>query len=154
MATAFPQLIAAEIMAVQRFVALLKEEQEALRTSQLDTLEQLTQQKGKLLDELSRIAEARHQCFVQLGITENKAGVESWLSNQQNPKLLQAWKVLQQLAREAKSLNELNGQCINLLSQSNRQLLESITGQQGRGTFYGPDGQTALSSGFRISDSV
>lgn len=154
MATDFAQLIAAEIKAVQLFVALLKEEQDALRTSRLDDLEQLTEAKGKLLDELTRIAEARHQGFMQLGITENRAGVEAWLRKQQNPRLLQAWKALQQLAQEAKSLNELNGQCIQLLSQSNRKLLESITGQQARGTFYGPDGQTALSSSFRISDSV
>ena len=154
MAQPFSQLIVTEIVAVQRFVALLKQEQAALRDNQLDVLEKLTEEKGTLLEELSRIGQERHQSLLQHGIAENREGVEQWLQAQQNPKLIQAWKALQQLAREAKTLNELNGQCIALLSNNNRQLLETLTGQHARGTFYGPDGQTSFSSGFRISDSV
>jgi len=150
----FQQLIASEIAAVQRFVALLKKEHAALRDSQFDVLEKLMEEKGNLIDELSRIGQERHQSLLLLGVAENREGVEQWLRTQQNPKLTEAWQVLQQLAREAKTLNELNGQCITLLSRNNRQRLETITGQHARGTFYGPDGQTSFSSRFRISDSV
>lgn len=154
MPATFPQLIVMEIAAVQRFVTLLGQEQEVLRTGKLEELGRLTEEKGKLVDELTSIGQERDSCLKQLGVTENSEGIESWMHEQQNPKLLQAWKALQSLAREAKALNELNGQCIALLSRNNRQLFDAITGQKARGTFYGPDGQTATSSGFRISDSV
>lgn len=154
MSATFPQLLAAEIAAVQRFVALLGEEQRVLSSGQVDVLAGIIEAKGKLVEELTNLGQQRHECLVQLGVAENGKAVERWLQGQQNPRLLQGWKALQGLAREAKSLNEMNGQCIALLARNNKQLLDAITGQQARGTFYGPDGQTASGSGFRISDSV
>ena len=154
MSTTFPQLLATEIAAVQRFVTLLSEEQLVLRNGQVDALADIIEAKGKLVDELTALGQQRHECLVQLGVAENGEAVERWLQQQQNPRLLQGWKTLQRLAQEAKSLNEMNGRCIALLARNNKQLLDAITGQQARGTFYGPDGQTASGSGVRISDSV
>ncbi len=154
MNTGFPQLLAREITTVQQFVKLLGEEQDALSQGKVEQLSLLTEAKSTLIDTLSEISTQRHAFLTQAGVAETRADVENWLQKQGNPKLLQAWKALQKLAAEAKRLNELNGQCIALLSRNNRQLLDAITGQQAKGTFYGPDGQPASSTGFRISDSV
>lgn len=154
MTNTFPQLLAAEIGAVQRFITLLKAEQEILRGNQLDALEKLMQEKGKLVEELGRIGEARQRWFAAAGIAENRENIEKWLQAQGNPRLSQAWQALQQLAREAKSLNELNGQCIALLSHNNRKLLETLRAPRAGVGVYGPDGQTSLGPASRISDSV
>ncbi|WP_303785414.1 flagella synthesis protein FlgN [Azovibrio restrictus] len=154
MSSTFAQLLAAEISAVQRFVALLKEEEKILRGNQLDALEKLMAEKDRLIEELSRIGEARQGWFAAAGITENRESIEKWLQTQSNPRLSQAWQALQRLAREAKALNELNGQCIALLSHNNRKLLETLRSPRADVGVYGPDGQTSLGPASRISDSV
>lgn len=154
MDTAFPQLLAAEIAAVQRFVALLQAEQQILQQGKVDELASLTEAKGQLVDELNTLGQQRHECLSQAGVAETREDIETWLNRQQNPRLVQGWKALQQLARDAKSLNEINGQCIALLARNNRELMDAITGQHARGTLYGPDGQTASRSAYRISDAV
>lgn len=154
MSSTFPQLLAAEIAAVRRFIVLLKEEQEVLRGNQLDALEKLMAEKDRLIEELSRIGEARQGWFAAAGITENRENIEKWLQSQGNPRLSQAWQALQQLAREAKALNELNGQCIALLSHNNRKRLETLRSPRMGAGVYGPDGQTRLGPASRISDSV
>jgi flagella synthesis protein FlgN len=154
-ATDFTQLLAAEIAAVQRFIALLQEEQRQLRENEIDALENTTSSKLQLAGELEAIGEARRVHLSQLGFSqEDGHSVENWLITQGNPRLLQAWHTLQNLAREAKSLNERNGQCIALLSRNTREQLNALTGQQANGIFYKPDGQAAPGESLRIRDSV
>lgn len=150
----FNQILATELEAVQRFVGLLKREQEILKNVTLDNLDELTAEKSRLIEELNSIGQQRNACMTQLGITENRDSIEAWLKQQKNPQLSLAWKNLTLLAQEAKILNELNGQCIALLARNNRQLLDTVTGQKARQILYGPDGQASNESGSRISDSV
>lgn len=153
----FAQILDAEITAVRQFVALLQEEQRQLRENEIDALESTTVNKLQFAEELQEIGKARHACLRQLGIAghdDNGLSVENWLIAQGNPRLLQAWHTLQNLARDAKSLNELNGRCIALLSRNAREQLDALAGRQAHGVFYKPDGQTTVSGSFRISDSV
>jgi flagellar biosynthesis/type III secretory pathway chaperone len=155
--TDLAQLLSAEITAVSRFVALLQEEQRQLRENEMDALENTTASKLQLAEELKAIGEARHAHLRQLGFVhpdDNGQHVENWLIAQGNPRLLQSWHTLQNLARDAKSLNELNGQCVALLSRNTREQLDALTGQQANGIFYKPDGQAVSSGGFRIRDLV
>jgi flagella synthesis protein FlgN len=148
----FSQLLSAEIAAMQRFVSLLNEEKEALGGGRLEALSRIIESKGQLADELNAIGQQRRDCLLRLGVAESRDAVENWLQYQENPKLLQCWQALRQLAHDAKSLNERNGQCIALLSRNNRQLLDALTGHTA--AVYGPDGQTASGSGLRICDLV
>ncbi|MDR2625753.1 MAG: flagellar protein FlgN [Zoogloeaceae bacterium] len=158
----FAQLLATEIKAVERFVALLQEEQRQLRENEIDALENTTASKLQFAEELQAIGEARHACLRQLGLAcqddddqqNGRQTVEDWLIAQGNPRLLQAWYTLQNLARDAKSLNERNGQCIALLSRNTREQLDALTGRKADGIFYKPDGQTTVHGSFRIHDSV
>ncbi|MCX8145583.1 MAG: flagellar protein FlgN [Azovibrio sp.] len=154
MAQSLAQLLAAEIGAVQRFIALLKEEQEALRASRLEALENLTETKRGLVDELSRLGAARQDCFAAAGSAADRDGIERWLRTHPDPRLLPAWQALQQLAQEAKTLNELNGRIIAILAHNNRKLLETLRAPRAGIGVYGPDGQTSAGPASRISDSV
>ncbi|MGL5631367.1 MAG: flagella synthesis protein FlgN [Azovibrio sp.] len=150
----FHQILSTELEAVQRFVGLLKREQEILKSTTLENLDELTAEKSRLIEELTNIGQQRNASLVQLGVPENRESIEVWLKQQKNPGLSLAWKNLTLLAQEAKILNELNGQCIALLARNNRQLLDTVTGQKARQILYGPDGQPSNESGSRISDSV
>jgi flagellar biosynthesis/type III secretory pathway chaperone len=152
----FAQVLASEIGVVKKFIALLQEEQLQLRDQQIEALENTSTAKSGLAIELEKIGNERNARLAELGLnaqTDGKA-VEAWLGKQNNPRLLQAWRVLQSLARDAKSLNELNGQCIALLARNNREQIDALTGRQANGLFYNPDGQAASATSFRISDSV
>lgn len=152
----FAQALASEIGVVKQFIALLQEEQLQLREQQIEALENTSAAKSALAVELEKIGAARNTCLAELGLNAQIDGkaVEAWLAKQRNPRLLQAWQVLQNLARDAKALNELNGQCIALLARNNREQLDALTGRQANGIFYSPDGQAASSLKSRISDSV
>jgi flagellar biosynthesis/type III secretory pathway chaperone len=150
----FAPCLAAEIAAVQRFVALLGEEKQVLGNGKTEELTRVIEAKGKLAEELTALGAARQAALVALGVPESSSAVENWLRAQKNPRLLEGWQTLQQLAREAQTLNELNGQCIALLSRNNRQLMDALAGQQASAATYGPDGQTPRGAGLRIRDSV
>jgi flagellar biosynthesis/type III secretory pathway chaperone len=150
----FPQLLAAEIATMQRFVSLLNEEKAILGGGRLETLARVIESKGVLAEELNTLGEQRRRCLQSLGVEENKEAVERWLNTLEDHKLLLCWNALRQLAREAKALNERNGQCIALLARNNRQLLDALSGQKTISAVYGPDGQTASGAGLRISDLV
>ncbi|MDR2166000.1 MAG: flagellar protein FlgN [Zoogloeaceae bacterium] len=149
--TSLAQILAAEIVAVQRFVALLNEEKTVLSSASLEGLARVVAEKGRLAEELESIGRQRQDCLERLGIAEDGKTVECRLAEAPDTRMLEDWKKLQQLAREARELNELNGRCIALLARNNKELLDTLAG---RDAFYGPDGQTAGKSGLRIIDSV
>ncbi|MDR1889894.1 MAG: flagellar protein FlgN [Zoogloeaceae bacterium] len=152
----FAQALASEIVAVRKFIALLQEEQLQLREKQMEALERTCAVKASLAVELEKISATRNACLADMGLNIETSGktLEAWIGKQNNPRLLQAWHTLQSLARDAKSLNEQNGQCIALLARNNREQFDALTGRQANGMFYSPDGQAASSSASRISDSV
>ncbi|MDR1647189.1 MAG: flagellar protein FlgN [Zoogloeaceae bacterium] len=150
----FARTLAAEILAVQEFVALLKEEKEVLSGSRLEALDRIVAEKSRLAGKLEAIGKQRQAWLLHAGIEEKNDAIEQWLASLGDPRLLQGWKKLHALAQEAKALNELNGQCITLLAHNNQQLLDTLTGRAGKGIFYGPDGRTSGTGSFRIVDAV
>jgi flagellar biosynthesis/type III secretory pathway chaperone len=148
------QVLATEIAAVQRFVALLGEEKEILASGKPDDLARIIATKGELADELDAIGAKRQAALAQLGIAGQREAVEAWLATAGDAGLQQSWRALQELARQAKALNERNGQCIALLSRDNQERLAAISGRAPQFSFYGPDGQTPPVTGPRIDDSV
>jgi flagella synthesis protein FlgN len=147
-------ILANEIATVARFVTLLGEEKTILANGKPEELAHILEKKGKLIDALNAIGIERQAALEQLGIAEQRDAVEAWLQTKGGPELQQSWQTLQELARQAKALNEVNGQSIALLTRNNQELLEAISGRQPRLSFYGPDGQTTSNPGSRISDSV
>ncbi len=56
------------------------------------------------------------------------------------------------LASQARELNRVNGELIQIRMQYNAQALEALLGGNGSLALYGPDGQNAAPSARRISD--
>lgn len=154
MSAPFEQILAAEIAVVQRFITLLGEEKAALSSGTLEGLERIVAEKTRLSGELDGVGKARETYFAEIGIGNDGNAIADWLDKAPDVRITQGWQKLQALAREAKALNELNGQCIALLARNNKQILDTLTGKTGRNNLYGPDGQPSSGSGFRIVDAV
>jgi flagella synthesis protein FlgN len=143
MSTSFAQILTLEIGAVQRFVSLLNEEKAALSRGRLEDLELIVAEKEQLAEDLERIGKEREACLEQAGIDRSEKAISDWLAQQPDVRAAQCWQKLQTLAREARTLNELNGQCIMLLARNNKQILDALTGKAGKSDdLYGSDGRS------------
>lgn len=151
----FLTTIDAEISTLQRFLKLLQREQEMLRKGKIDDLPPLLEEKSGLAAHLSMLAEQRSQALATAGIVANRADVSSWLATQPaTSREKTAWPLLVALASEARELNRVNGELIQLRLQHGTRALEALLGSSDSLGLYRPDGQNTLPSGRRISDQA
>lgn len=153
--TAFQQTLDAEAKAVQQFIGLLQLEQTALSTGKTDELPALIEKKAGLAARLNALAAQRNQSLAEQGFAADLVGVESWCAkNPQEKNVPDAWQQILSLASEARELNRLNGELIQMRMQYNAKALEALQGGKDSFDLYGPDGQSKSPSKRRISDAV
>jgi flagella synthesis protein FlgN len=149
------QTIAEEATAVRRFVDLLKLEQTSLSNGSTDDLLDFAEQKSKLATQLNNLAAQRSALLVAQGFSADRAGVDAWCANHSSGKEAGAsWSVLLSLAAEARELNRLNGELIQMRMQYNANALEALRGGKNALDLYGPDGQATSPGHSRIFDAV
>lgn len=154
-ATAFRQTLEAEAATIQQFVDLLQLEQVALSTGKIEDLPAFVDKKAELVARLNALATQRNQSLAEQGFAADRAGVESWCAKYPQEKgVVKAWRRILSLANEARELNRLNGELIQIRMQYNAKALEALQGGKNSFDLYGPDGQSTAPIKRRISDSV
>lgn len=144
-----------EADAVARFADLLKQEQNTLANGDVDALTPLIQQKNSVAAELTKLAQQRNALLAAEGLAPDRSGVEAWcVQHPANSEISAAWSRILSLASEARELNRVNGELIQIRMQHNAQGLEALLGASRSLELYGPDGQTAAHSGRRINDAA
>lgn len=149
------QALTEEAQAIQQFVDLLSTEQKALSAGDTDELPALAENKSKLADHLNQLAERRNVMLVALGFSDNREGIEAWCS--QHPAeewTANTWASILKLAREARELNRLNGELIQLRMNATAAALEALRASKSSLDLYGPDGQSARTEQRRIDHAV
>lgn len=147
--------VEAEADAVSRFVELLKLEQKALTSGETDKLVQFADSKAHISEELGILATRRNSQLAALELAADRAGIETWIERHpSNVHLPKAWVRVLSLAAEAHELNRVNGELIQIRMLHNTQALAALRSASRPLNLYGPDGQTAPSSGRRIDDAV
>lgn len=140
---------------VSRFVALLRQEQEALQRVDVGALPALTTDKAKLVDELNTLADQRNQTLKLEGLATDRAGMSAWLERNPGDKTMRkAWSSLLALAGEARELHHQNSQLVALHLQSTNDALTVLHQEVQKGQLYGPDGQSSPLTGNRIIDAA
>lgn len=152
---AIAKLLQSESDLVGRFVALLQQEQDALKAGETAALPELAVKKSELAERLNERGEQRNLLLQSAGLTADGEGMRAWLAQSGDNRLAaQAWEKLLNLAAEARELNRLNGQLITLrLSVTNR-ALETLTQHPQDATLYGKNGQTSSLTGSKIIDAA
>ena len=151
----FSQVLAEEKTLLQQFVDVLKREQSALSGGRIDELPDYTEQKAQLVAGLNRLAEQRRTFLSSHQLSNDKAGVERWCASHPEQKHAAGhWADILLLASEARELNRLNGELIQLRMQHNTRALEALQGGKDALDLYGPDGQSTPRSKQRINDAV
>lgn len=147
--------VEAEADAVLRFVDLLQLEQIALTKGEVDQLAALIEQKNAVANELGAFAAQRNAALAAQGLTADGAGITAWCQGHPaDTRVATAWSRILSLASEARELNRVNGDLIQIRMQHNTQALEALLGTSQRLNLYGPDGQTAGPSSRRINDAA
>jgi flagella synthesis protein FlgN len=147
--------LTAEAEAVLRFVDLLKQEQQTLANGDVETLTSLIPQKNSLASELTTLAKQRNTSLAAEGFGPDRAGIDAWCNRHPTKnKVSTVWSRILSLASEARELNRLNGELIQIRMQHNTLALEALQGASRPLNLYGADGQTVGHSNRRIIDAA
>ena len=144
----------AERTALHAFIRLLETEQQALLNEQTEQIHTLADSKTQMVQELTKLVNARRNYMLTLGIKIESGSMESWLQTH-TALHLSAWHEIQQLATHAQHMNRTNGELIQVKMRHNQQALTMLHNATHSATgLYGPDGQPSLPVSGRILNSV
>lgn len=149
------EIIAAEADLVSAFVFLLQQEQEVLKSGEADALPGIVERKAEITRKLAPISIARNAVLARADLPPDRAGIDAWLKCNTADKAVRLnWEKLQTLAAEARELNRVNGELIQLRLQNNSQALETLRSAANRQELYSADGQANTAHTRRIIDSA
>lgn len=139
-----------ECAALRAFVVLLEDEQRTLLGQHAEELQPLAQAKTQLADKIASLAATRRSRLPQ-----GTHDTVEWLKKNA-PQGLPAWNEARLLAAQAHSLNQTNGELIQIKLRYNQQAITALAGaaQHAAAGLYGADGQTSLPSSTRTLGSV
>lgn len=152
---AIQSLLEREIDLISRFVSLLEQEQAALAAAEPDKLPAITPEKHQLVEQLNHLESERVQAVGGNMALNDRQRMEVWLAQHaSNSNTSQRWEKLLALAKQAKSLNELNNQLVKTHLERTSKALAILTQRAQENVLYSSKGQTAIFTGSRIVDSA
>ena len=135
-----------EQAALDGFINLLQQEQEALVAANVEKLQSLSELKQKHSELLNGMMQQRVAMLEREGFNPDAAGVAAWLAGQP-ASVAESWKKLLESAQTAQRLNQTNGKLIQTHMQHNQQALATLMNAANRADVYGADGQPRIGAG-------
>lgn len=127
----------------RHLVELLMQEQAHLISANIDALVIVTEEKTKLVAQLSGLGSSRYQALAACGHAPNETGMRDWVNSAtDNSSAGESWAALLALAESAKELNRINGMLISTHMVHTQTAINALNGNRKSSNFYGPDGQT------------
>ena len=147
-------LIENEAQLLDQFVDLLRREQISLSQGAAEDLPEFAEQKNGLVIQLNQLS-ARRAAFLQArAFSPDRAGIDAWFAQAQDLNATNAWQKVLALAADARELNRVNGELIQIRMQFTAKALEALSGAKNSLELYGPDGQSTKPSSRRINDAI
>ncbi|MDR2614117.1 MAG: flagellar protein FlgN [Candidatus Accumulibacter sp.] len=151
----FLEVVASEAKCIERFVRLLEREKDLLTEGRTEALAAAVEEKEALAAKLNELTRQRGRYLVDEGFTPDREGMDAWsVRHPEQGKALALWRRTQSLAEQAKELNRLNGQLVQLHMQYTSQALEILSRRDGGLDLYGPDGRSTTLEGPQIDDAA
>ena len=133
-------------MLVTSFVELLQQEQRLLLENSIEQLAPVTENKSALALRLNAQVELRQQELEKFIPGADSVAVLSWFE-ENNRECVALWQEIRALAEQAKELNRINGELIQMKLRHTQQSLTVLTRAVSQANLYGPTGQTQFSPG-------
>lgn len=138
------QLINADLITAEQLAELIDREFTALSERDLKQLDSLLSAKTPLLALLDQNAKARSQLLLELGLTADRAGLQSVAANSSiGADLLTQSEALTQLLERCQAGNLRNGRLIRTSQASTRSMLGILRGNDSAPTLYDSTGGTS-----------
>ncbi|CAE6930117.1 Flagellar biosynthesis protein flgN [Pseudomonas marincola] len=138
------QLINADIITTEQLAELIDREFTALGERDLKQLDSLLSAKTPLLALLDQNAKARSQLLLELGLTADRAGLQSVAANSGvGTDLLTQSEALSLLLERCQAGNLRNGRLIRTSQASTRSMLGILRGNDSAPTLYDSTGGTS-----------
>ena len=154
-AKALLQILAEEAESIQQFVDLLNLEQVALASGETDALPEFAEKKSKLAVTLNKLAGQRSTLLSAQGFSIDRKGVEAWHAKHPTEQsVADTWSTILTLAAEARELNRVNGELIQLRLNVTAKALQALQAGKNSLDLYGPDGQSTSTGQRRIDHAV
>ncbi|HLA36256.1 MAG TPA: flagellar protein FlgN [Rhodocyclaceae bacterium] len=130
-----------ELAELQRFCALLIEEQKVLTGRKADRLPIVAADKAALAAKLNQLEKQREATLAGCGFSGDREGMRAWLAAGDKPEEANSrWDEILRLAERARSTNDANGRLIGLLLKQNQDALSVLLAGSGD-SIYGANGQ-------------
>ena len=101
-------ILAASLEKLQQLLQLLRIETEALKNNNIDELENITQEKVVLTEQIEKIEKQRIDFINQKSLDPDKPN--QWLKSK---KLISLWQEMKNIATDSRKQNQVNGLVIN-----------------------------------------
>lgn len=147
-------LIENEARLLKQFVDLLRREQTSLSQGVAEDLPELAEQKNGLVVQLNHLSALRAAFLQARGFSQDRSGIDAWFAQAKDPNVADAWQKVLTLATDARELNRVNGELIQIRMQFTAKALEALSGAKNSLELYGPDGQSTKPGSRRINDAV
>jgi len=145
-------LIEAEAIQLRVFLDHLQREEALLVKGDTEGLLALTTAKTERYRQLQRLHDDRALLLGRLGLPNKDESIRKVCA--QLPRVLARWDEVIELARQARTRNELNGKLINERMQHNQAALSVLLSAANHPQLYDADGQSRPSGGGRILGSA
>ena len=143
-----------DIKTTEQMITLLADEKTALETKAIDTIEQLSNQKSKLSDNMVDTANARSKILSALALTNDEQGITELLEKENNELLINHWSQLKNNLLQCQTSNQVNSKIASRIHQSMQHLLKIVQGKSDKPTIYNPLGNSsAIVSGNLIGEA-
>lgn len=139
-AAAVEKIITADISACERLLVLLEDENTALQERNLDTLQEIIEEKSIHLNHLEMSAKTRTQWMEGHQGDNLDKEWQQLLAEFKQPSLAQAWEKLKQLQNTCRERNEINGRILTRSQQTYGRLLNILRGQNTSADLYTQSG--------------
>lgn len=133
-----------ERASAQIFVELLQQEQSLLTENSIDQLLNLAEKKSAHALRLNELNEVCRRLLGKFIPKLNDTTIVAWFETNSKEGLA-LWQEIRVLAEQARQINQINGELIQMKQRLNQQLLTALTRAVNQANLYGSDGQTNFS---------
>jgi flagella synthesis protein FlgN len=139
---------------LKQLEAVLKKENEALRTRDLKVMEDVLKIKTSLLSAIEQRAKHKTDILIALGFQPQRMTLDIFLSQLNNDPLKRVWAYLRQKLQDCKTLNSINGKVVSHSQIRVNKMMQIVRGQNTQAGLYTATGkQSSASCAYRIASA-
>lgn len=139
---------------LKQLEAVLKKENEALRTRDLKVMEDVLKVKTSLLSSIEQRSKHKSEILIALGYLPQSMTLDGFLTQLNNEPLKRVWAYLRQKLQDCKTLNSINGKVVSHSQMRVSKMMQIVRGQNNQASLYTATGkQSSSASAYRIASA-